>query len=159
MYKKKTVLMIAAAIALTALASCGTPTPAATSAPETTAAAQNTEQTTTAAETTTTTAAESEAEAQPADEQSDRTDIPESEWDEYQEKIFAANQRPAIFRNHKSMTMESDFGIDPGEYKADYNWFAEGVTYYRAPAYEEFSLPDVRFELNGIGSEWNPTAT
>ena len=159
MYKKKTVLMIAAAIALTALASCGTPTPAATSAPETTAAVQTTEQTTTAAETTTTTAAESEAEAQPADEQSDRTDIPESEWDEYQEKIFAANQRPAIFRNHKSMTMESDFGIDPGEYKADYNWFAEDVTYYRAPAYEEFSLPDVRFELNGIGSEWNPTAT
>ena len=114
MKNKKTVLMIAAAIALTALASCGTPTPAATSVPETTAAAQTTEQTTTAAETTTTTAAETEAPAV----KSDRVDIPESEWDEYQEKIFAANQRPAIFRNHKSMTMESDFGIDPGEYKA-----------------------------------------
>ena len=159
MYKKKTVLMIAAAIALTALASCGTPTPAATSAPETTAAVQTTEQTTTAAETTTTTAAESEAEAQPADEQSDRTDIPESEWDEYQEKIFAANQRPAVFKNHQFMIMEVDFGIDPGEYKAYYNWFTENVTYYRAPAYEEFSSPDVRYELVGIGSDWNPVAT
>lgn len=155
MNKKKTALIIAGIMSITALSSCGTSTPAATAAQETTTAAQTTEQTTTAAETTTTAAAETEAPAM----QSDRTDIPESEWDKYQEKIFAANQRPEVFKNHRFMIMEVDFGIDPGEYKAYYNWFTENVTYYRAPAYEEFSLPDVRYELVGIGSEWSPVAT
>ena len=157
MNKKKTALIIAGIMSIAALSSCGTSTPAATAAPETTTAAQTTEQTTTAAETTTT-AAETEAVTQAA-AQSDRTDIPESEWDEYQEKMFAANQRTAVFKNHQFMIMEVDFGIDPGEYKAYYNWFTENVTYYRAPAYEEFSLPDVRYELVGIGSDWNPVAT
>ncbi|MBR1833357.1 MAG: hypothetical protein IJ784_13165 [Ruminiclostridium sp.] len=155
MNKKKTALIIAGIMSITALSSCGQSTPAETAAPETTTAAQTTEQTTTAAETTTTADAETEAPAM----QSDRTDIPESEWDKYQEKIFAANQRAEVFKNHRFMIMEVDFGIDPGEYKAYYNWFTENVTYYRAPAYEEFSVPDVRYELNGIGSDWNPVAT
>ena len=43
------------------------------------------------------------------------------------ESIFAANQRPAVFKNHQFMIMEVDFGIDPGEYKAYYNWFTENV--------------------------------
>ena len=146
MNKKKTAFIIAGIMSLTALSSCSQSTPAATAAPETTVAAQTTEQTTTAAETTTT-AVETEAVTQAA-AQSDRTDIPESEWDEYQEKLFAANQRSAVFQNHQFMIMEVDFGIDPGEY-----------TYYRAPAYEEFSVPDVRYELVGIGSDWNPVAT
>ncbi len=157
MKNNKTALMIAGIMSLTALSSCGTSAPAPASAPETTAAAQITEQTTTTAAetTTTTTAAETEAPAV----KSDREDIPESEWVEYQEKIYAANQRPAVFKNHQFMIMEVDFGIDPGEYKAYYNWFTENVTYYRAPAYEEFSSPDVRYELVGIGSDWNPVAT
>lgn len=153
MNRKKTSLMIAGMISLAALSSCGQSAPAAT-------AAQTTEQTTTAAETTTTTTtttADAGTEAPAA--QSDRTDIPESEWDEYQDRIYAANQRAAVFKNHRSMTMESDFGIDPGEYKAYYNWFGENVTYYCAPAFEELSMPDVRYELLGIGSDWNPFAT
>ena len=77
MNKKKTALIIAGIMSITALSSCGQSTPAETAAPETTTAAQTTEQTTTAAETTTTADAETEAPAM----QSDRTDIPESEWD------------------------------------------------------------------------------
>ncbi len=75
------------------------------------------------------------------------------------DKVFAANQREAVFANHKSLVLSLDLNIDAGEYKADYNWFAKDYTYYRAPAYEEFSLPEVRYELVGIGSEYAPAAT
>jgi hypothetical protein len=160
MNKNKTALIIAGIMSLAALSSCGTSTPTSAAAPDTTTSAQTTEQTTTTApETiTTTAAAETEATTQAAD-QSDRTDIPESEWAAYQEKIYAANQRAAIFKNHQYLIIETDLNIDAGEYKADFCWFKENVTYYRAPAYEEFSAPDVRFELLGIGSEWSPVAT
>ena len=158
MKRKITLLSVMLTVYLISLSSCGivfTDEPPAKTG-TTAAAEQTTEQTTTAAETTTTTtAAETEAPAA----QSYRTDIPESEWAAYQEKIYAANQRAAIFNNHQYLIIETDLNIDAGEYKADYCWFKENVTYYRAPAYEEFSAPDVRFELLGIGSEWSPVAT
>ncbi len=162
MNKKKTALMLAAAISLTALASCGTSTPAATTtAPETTQAAVQTT-TTTAAASEAATASEapaSETAAAQTEEHSDRVDIPENEWDGYMDKVFAANQREAVFANHKSLVLSLDLNIDAGEFKADYNWFAKDCTYYRAPAYEELSMPDVRYELVGIRSEYQPVVT
>ena len=160
MNKKKTVLILATAISLTVLASCGASTPAATTtAPETTQAA---EQTTTSAASEVTTVPEtstSETTSAQPDEHSDRVDIPESEWNGYMDKIFAANQREAVFANHRSLVLSLDLNIDAGEYKADYNWFTKDYTYYRAPAYEELSLPEVRYELVGIGTEYAPVAT
>ena len=167
MNKKKTAFMLAAVMSLTVLSSCGTSTPAATTtAPETTQATGQTTTTAAAASEATTseatTASEapaSETTAAQTEEHSDRVDIPESEWDGYMDKIFAANQREAVFANHRSLAMSLDLNIDAGEYKADYNWFTKDYTYYRAPAYEELSLPEVRYELVGIGTEYAPVAT
>ena len=115
MKNRKTVLITAAILSLSVLSSCGSSSPSDADVSETEAAVQN-------ADTDTA-------------ESADRTDIPESEWDGYQDKIYAANQREAVFKNHQNLIMSVDFNIDPGEYKADFNWFIENETYYRAPAY------------------------
>lgn len=160
MNKKKTSLMLAAVMSLTVLSSCGTAAPAATTtAPETTQAAEQTTTSATSETTTTTEAPAAETTAAQAEEQSDRVDIPESEWSGYMDKMYAANQREAVFANHRSLVLSLDLNIDAGEYKADYNWFTKDCTYYRAPAYEELSMPEVRYEIVGIGSEYQPEAT
>ena len=162
MKSKKTALIIAAALAMTTLASCGTNAPAATTtaASETTTAAAQTEAAaTTEATTTVSEAPAAEETSAQTENNSGRVDIPESEIDAYMDKIFAANQREAVFKNHESLTVALDIGIDAGEYKADYNWFLKDVTYYSAPAFEELSFSDVRYEMVGIGSDYQPVST
>lgn len=160
--KRSITFVIALVLSLSFLSSCGQQSPTAkTTVAATQSIVQNGAATTTAempVSSESSAAADTTAidVSEPTD---DRIDIPESEYTAYIDKTYEANQRKTIFNNHRYLIMDSDFNIDPGEYKADYCWLAKDVTYYKAPAYEEFSLPDVRYELLGIGSDWNPTAT
>ena len=153
---KRSVLIIAAVLSLTALSSCGssgTANSAASVAPQTSAAIE-----TTVSEAGTTEEAQTTTSAQP-EEKSDRRDIPESEWADHTSKAFAANQREAVFKNHQCLEVIRESSVELSEYLADYFWFQKDITYYTGPAFEEFSTPEVRFELLDFGYNYQPKAT